>query len=225
MTVPSVTALVPMRHHSERVPEKNFRLLAGKPLYSHVLQTLLDVPQVGQIVVDTDSPVIKGGLAEDFPSVVVLDRPEHLTAPDIPMNEILRWDVGRLDSEHFLQTHSTNPLLKADTVSDAIMAYFDGLENHDALFSVTAVQKRYWTAEGAPVNHDPAHLIQTQALPPLYEENSCLYLFSRAALVETGNRLGRHPKLFQIPADEAWDIDEEEDFQLVECLLASREAP
>lgn len=223
MTMPKITALVPMRHHSERVPEKNFRPLAGKPLYSYILHTLLKVEQVEQIVVDTDSLVIKRGLAEDFPSVVVLDRPEHLTAPEISMNEILRWDVGRLDSEHFLQTHSTNPLLTADTVTRAILAYFEGLEDHDALFSVTAVRKRYWAADRTPVNHDPTNLIQTQALPPLFEENSCLYLFSRTALIETGIRLGRNPMLFEIPADEAWDIDEEKDFRLVECLLTWRE--
>ncbi|HMN12722.1 MAG TPA: hypothetical protein PKD55_10410, partial [Bellilinea sp.] len=32
---PKIAALVPMRHHSVRVPEKNFRELAGKPLYWH----------------------------------------------------------------------------------------------------------------------------------------------------------------------------------------------
>jgi CMP-N-acetylneuraminic acid synthetase len=44
-----------MRHHSQRVPGKNYRPLAGKPLYRHILETLLAVPEIDEIVVDTDS--------------------------------------------------------------------------------------------------------------------------------------------------------------------------
>ena len=67
---PSITALVPMRHHSQRVPGKNYRLLDGKPLYQHILTTLLHVPQVSEIVVDTDSADIIAGLQSvTFPTV------------------------------------------------------------------------------------------------------------------------------------------------------------
>ena len=53
--MPSLVALVPMRHHSQRVPGKNYRLLAGKPLFHHILETLQAVPEIKQVVVDTDS--------------------------------------------------------------------------------------------------------------------------------------------------------------------------
>ena len=53
-----IAALVPMRHHSQRVPGKNYRLLAGKPLYQHIITTLLAVPEISTIVVDTDSQPI-----------------------------------------------------------------------------------------------------------------------------------------------------------------------
>ncbi|HOV07382.1 MAG TPA: acylneuraminate cytidylyltransferase family protein, partial [Anaerolineaceae bacterium] len=43
---PRIVALVPMRHHSQRVPQKNYRLLDGKPLYQHILSTLLQVAEV-----------------------------------------------------------------------------------------------------------------------------------------------------------------------------------
>ena len=46
-------ALVPMRHHSQRVPGKNYRPLAGKPLYQHIVETLLSVPEISIVVVDT----------------------------------------------------------------------------------------------------------------------------------------------------------------------------
>ncbi len=56
-----------MRHHSERVPGKNYRPLAGKPLYHHILNTLLAVDAIDRIVVDTDSDLILEGLQQDFP--------------------------------------------------------------------------------------------------------------------------------------------------------------
>jgi len=217
-----MAALVPMRHHSERVPEKNFRPLAGRPLYSYILETLLQVEAVEAVVVDTDSPVIKAGLAAEFPSVIVLDRPESLRAPDIPMNDVILWDIRQVPAEHYVQTHSTNPLLTAETIARGLDQYFDSLDSHDSLFSVTRWQKRLWTPEGKPLNHDPGELIQTQNLPAIMEENSCLYVFSRQDMLARHNRIGARPLLFEIGADEAWDIDDSMDFQIVENLLRSR---
>jgi CMP-N-acetylneuraminic acid synthetase len=63
----SIAALVPMRHHSQRVPGKNYRPLAGKPLYHYILETLLAVPEIGMIAVDTDSDIVMNGLRAHFP--------------------------------------------------------------------------------------------------------------------------------------------------------------
>ncbi len=111
---PKIAALVPMRHHSQRVPGKNYRLIAGKPLYHHVIENLSQVPAISQIVVDTDSEEIKIGLARSFPQVRVIERPAALRADDLSMNEILINDVNQLPEEHFLQTHSTNPLVSPE---------------------------------------------------------------------------------------------------------------
>jgi CMP-N-acetylneuraminic acid synthetase len=54
------------------------------------------------------------------------------------------------------------------------------------------------------------------------EENSCLYVFSRQDMLARHNRIGARPLLFEIGADEAWDIDDSMDFQIVENLLRSR---
>lgn len=217
-----LAALVPMRHHSERVPEKNFRQLAGRPLYSYILQTLSAVEAVEAVVVDTDSPVIKAGLAEAFPGVIVLDRPESLRAPDVSMNDVILWDMEQVPAEHYLQTHSTNPLLMPETIDEGLSQYFNSLGSHDSLFGVTRLQKRLWTPEGEPLNHDPNQLIQTQYLPVIMEENSCLYVFSRDGMLARRNRIGASPLLFEIGIEEAWDIDEPMDFKLVESLLKVR---
>ena len=218
----AIAALVPMRHPSIRVPEKNYRMLAGKPLYSYIINTLLDCPEIGQVVVDTDSPVVKAGLLENFPQVKIIDRPDHLCAYTIPMNEILLHDCRLIQADLYLQTHSTNPLLKTATVSGAIQTLLDKLDQNDSLFTVTRLQTRLWNASGQPLNHDPCELIRTQDLPPVFEENSCIYLFNGEILAERRNRLGYKPLMYEINADEAWDIDEILDFEIVESLMLHR---
>jgi CMP-N-acetylneuraminic acid synthetase len=213
-----LVALVPMRHQSVRVPGKNYRPLAGKPLFHHILNTLLAVDAVDQIVVDTDSDLILEGLQKDFPNVKRLRRPEDLRADTIPMNDILLHDTAEVPAAYYLQTHSTNPLLTPETVTRAIQTFYDHLPEYDSLFGVTRLQTRLWDQAGQPVNHDPAVLLRTQDLPPIYEENSCVYIFSRESLLKQQNRLGEHPLMFEIPANEAWDIDEELDFTVAETL-------
>ena len=222
-TSTTIVALAPMRHHSQRVPRKNFRLLAGKPLYTYIISSLLACPEITQVVVDTDSPEILSGIPKYFPDhaarLRLLERPERLRADDIPMNEILAYDTSQVQADLYLQTHSTNPLLKAETISKAIQALLARYPVYNSLFSVTRLQTRLWDQLGRAINHNPAILLQTQDLPPVYEENSCIYIFTRQNLIQRRNRLGERPLMFAIDAQEAWDIDEELDFSITEFLI------
>lgn len=217
--MPSLVALIPMRHHSQRVPGKNYRPLAGKPLFQHIIETLLAVPEIEQVVVDTDSEPVMDGLRKRLPNVVILNRPENLRADDIPMNEILLHDTAQVQADFYLQTHSTNPLLRPETVSRAIKTFLAAYPEKDSLFSVTRWQTRLYDQHGAAINHDPSVLLQTQELPPVYEENSCLYIFTRQNLLERHHRIGENPILFEIDPNEAWDIDEEFDFEIADFLM------
>lgn len=207
-----------MRHYSARVLEKNYRPLAGKPLFHHILSTLEDVPEVETILVDTDSPVVMDGIAQKFPGVKAVQRPEYLLGEMVSMNDILIYDTSLVDADYYLQTHSTNPLLRSGTISKAIQRFLANLSDYDSLFGVTRLQTRLWNQDGEPLNHDPNILIRTQDLPPIYEENSCIYIFSKEKLIARQNRLGERPLMFEIPAVEAWDIDEELDFTIADIL-------
>jgi CMP-N-acetylneuraminic acid synthetase len=134
------------------------------------------------------------------------------------MNEILIYDTEQFPADFYLQTHSTNPLLKAETISDAIHAFNNNYPNLDSLFSVTRWQTRFYDKDGNAVNHDPKELIQTQDLPPMYEENSCIYIFTRENLIAKRHRISNNPLMFEIPRLEAVDIDDESDFQVAHLL-------
>lgn len=211
-------AIVPMRHNSERVPGKNYRPLAGIPLYHHIVRTLRSVPEIDLVVIDTDSDFIIEDSARHFPDVTVLLRPQHLRDGAIAMNDVLLNTLEQIDADVVLQTHSTNPFLKAETVSAALRLFADPGRNFDSVFSVTRLQARLWDAQTQPVNHDPSVLLRTQDLAPLFIENSCFFIFTPESLRERGNRIGSRPLMVEMAALEAVDIDIEADFALATAI-------
>jgi CMP-N-acetylneuraminic acid synthetase len=219
-----VVALVPMRHQSERVPGKNYRPFAGRPLYHYIVNSLLACPLVAEVVIDTDSSTIMEDASRHFPHVRVIERPEHLRGGCVPMNDVLLHDVTQVQADHYVQTHSTNPLLSSGSIARAITQFQDNYPTYDSLFSVTRVRARLWDGLTRAINHHPAILLRTQELPPVYEENSCLYMFTADSLQARHNRIGERPLMFELDRVEACDIDEELDFRMAEFLFTERGA-
>ena len=213
-----------MRHSSERVKGKNYRPLGGRPLFHHVVDSLFSCPHVDEVVIDTDSDHIAADARAAFPEIRIIMRPEEIRGGDVPMNTVLLHDVSQVLADVYVQTHSTNPLLRGETITRAIEAFLESRDRHDSLFTVTPLQTRLYTAEGRPINHDPSVLLRTQDLAPLMEENSCLYVFTGDTLREHASRIGQRPLLYPLTPEEAWDIDEEIDWTVVEALYAAREA-
>lgn len=213
-----VAALVPMKGHSERVKNKNIRDFNGKPLFWYILHTLTQCEYVSGIYVDTDSDLLAESVRHYFPEIMIIDRPERLRGDCVSMNEIIRFDMDYVGGEYFLQTHSTNPLLKRETIDDACRRFFYELGDHDSLFTVNTLHTRLYDKEGMPVNHDPNKLIRTQDLEPIYEENSNLYIFSQDSFRFAGARIGKNPVMYEMNPLESCDIDDENDFLMAELI-------
>ncbi|MCK4358208.1 MAG: acylneuraminate cytidylyltransferase family protein [Candidatus Cloacimonetes bacterium] len=221
MSVPFVKALVPMKHHSERVQAKNFRKIGGKPLFYWILESLSKSKYIDEIIINTDSDLIAEDATKNF-NVTILKRPDFLLGDMVSMAPLTKYDLSKTDGDFYLQTHSTNPLLKTSTINKAIETYFL-LKQHDSLFTVTLLKTRFYWPDGRAINHDPDNLIRTQDLPPIYEENSCIYIFSREIFNSHGHRIGKNPYMMPIDRIEAIDIDNEEDFLMADFFLNLRQ--
>jgi CMP-N-acetylneuraminic acid synthetase len=134
------------------------------------------------------------------------------------MTEVLRYDDSQIGADVYVQTHSTNPFLKPATIERALAEWQTPGHHYDSLFSVQKLQGRLWDSTVRPVNHNPWLLLRTQDLPPLYLENSNLYIFTAELLRTTRRRIGDRPRLFEMEPLEAIDIDDEQTFQLAEAL-------
>lgn len=195
------------------------RLFNGKPLYHHVLLTLDKCEEIEQIIINTDSDVISDEACKLSAKVKIHIRPKEICGDFVPMNDIIAYDIKTSGKENFIQTHSTNPLLKSETLSKAFQKYKENIVNYDSVFSVTRLQTRLYWQDGKPVNHNPAELLRTQDLPPLFEENSNFFIFSDKSFIAAGNkRIGLKPLMFEMNKLEATDIDEPADFILAETL-------
>ena len=217
MKIPKVKALLFMKHNSERVPRKNMRDFCGRPLFHWIMDSLNMSQYVSEIIINTDSEEIAKNARDNF-IVTIHMRPEYLlTINSNEANLIMEHDLSITEGDYFFQTHSTNPLLTTKSIDKSIETFFQD-DKHDSLFSVTPIQKRFFHEDGTPINHDPTKLIKTQDLEYIYEENSCIYIFSRESFSLTKNRIGKKPKLFPTGRIESVDIDDMDDFQWAEFL-------
>lgn len=216
-SIPRIKALIFMKAFSERVPRKNIKKLCGKPLFHWILDSLSESKYISEIIINTDSKEIVESATSNY-DVTIHMRPKYLNNIDSnEANQIIEYDLSKTNGEYFFQSHSTNPLLSAETIDRAIEEYFSN--KFDSLMSVTEKRKRYFTLDGEPINHNPKDLVKTQNCKLLYEENSCIYIFSREVFEKNINRIGNNPMLYPISPIESMDIDEPLDFEIAEFLM------
>lgn len=218
-----IVALLPMKANSERVKGKNFRDFCGKPLFRWILDTLMSIEEISTIIINTDARQIlyENGLV-DTDRIVIRDREQEICGDHVSMNLIIADDLAHNPADLYLMTHTTNPLMSADTIRLSINEFINArsAEKADSLFTVNKIQTRLYRQDRSPVNHDPENLIPTQNLEPWYEENSNLYIFTSESFAKTRARIGRHPIMYESPMLESIDIDTPADWDF--AVVAAR---
>lgn len=218
-------ALLPMKLHSERVPEKNFRSLYGKPFFFYIADTLKATGLFTKLVIDTDGKRI-GDLAKERYGdwAVIIQRPVELQGDHVPMNAVIAHDIKVMGHDNdFMQTHSTNPFLKAETIRKATEMYREGQASGalDSLFAANVLKTRLYDKDLMPINHNPSVLGRTQDLDVIYEENSNFYFFSGESFRKNNHRIGQNPRVYPMnrSAIESLDVDDLLDWGFAESLL------
>ena len=219
-----LVALLPMKANSVRVPSKNFRPLASKPLFRWILDSLLELEEIDRVVINTDARDIlaQNGLVDGEANgrVMIRDRKPEICGDFVSMNLVLADDIEAVPADTYVMPHTTNPLLSAATIRGAVGRYREAVAagEADSLFTVNRIQTRFYREDGSAVNHDPDNLIRTQDLEPWFEENSNLYVFTADSFASTGARIGQKPVLFETPKLESVDIDGPEEWDMAEAL-------
>ena len=198
-----ICAILPIKHNSQRVPGKNYRLFNGIPLFKIIINTLLESKYINHIIIDTNSDIVKNEILKNkiiYNNITIYDRPLELSCDDTPVNKLLENIITKLDLnyDYYLQTHTTNPLLSNKTIDNCIETFIKNNNINDSLFTVKKIQSRFYKYNNGIVsslNHNINELIPTQDLDPIYEENSCIYIFSKEILFKKHQRDENKSKL------------------------------
>ena len=139
-----IVALLPMKGNSERVPNKNLKQFCGTPLYHKVLNSLLASNLISEVVINTDSDEIMKDVRAHYSdtNVTIFERPQEIRGDTVSMNKVIEYDIDRIEADYYLQTHSTNPLLKTETIDNALNTIRDHLNESFRLTSNRGFNKR-----------------------------------------------------------------------------------
>lgn len=219
-----VTAFLPCRKGSERVPRKNIRPFgpAAHGLVEIKLDQLLSCPEIDQVVLSTnDDEIIDFAATLDRSRLTVHRRAEHLSSSATSTDDLVGHARGLIGTGHILWTHVTSPFVGSKLYGDIIRAYRKALlGGYDSLMTTTLLHAFLWNDE-SPLNYDRTieKWPRTQTLEPVHEINSAVFLAPTEVYSRCEDRIGDQPLLYPLDKLSALDIDWEEDFVVAETLL------
>ena len=234
MSAPRAVAFVPARAGSERVPHKNVRSLAGHPLLAYAIETALQSATFERVVVSTDSEEI-ADVARWYGADVPFLRPVEYATSTSPDIEWLAYTLEQLDERYdlFALIRATNPFRGPETVRRGLEQLLATPEA-DSLRAVELVKQhpgKMWhiADDGRTMTPllDQSHLEiawhagQYQALPHVYVQNSALEIAWTRAVTDLGTREGGVLAPFLTQGLEGFNVDDEEDWERAEHLVAT----
>ncbi len=217
---PNIIAIIPARGGSKGIPQKNVRLLVGKPLMAYTLETTLASDYIDKVVVSTDDELI-AQIAHIYGAEVV-DRPLELARDEVTLDPVIFQALKSVEQregikyDFVITIQPTSPLLSRGTLEKAIELMLKS--DYDTLISVTAERHICWTKK----NGDFVPLYQErqnrQQLEPIFRESGAIVISRRAAVTEQ-SRIGSKVHLYELPPEEGIDIDTYVDWGAVDNIL------
>lgn len=219
-----MTAFLPCRKGSERVPRKNIRPFGpvAHGLVEIKLRQLLDCAAIDRVILSTnDDEIIDYAESLDAAGLVIHRRAEHLASSATSTDDLVGHARELVDEGHILWTHVTSPFVTAALYAEIIDAYRHALaDGYDSLMTTTPLRAFLWTEEG-PLTYDRSveKWPRTQTIRPVHEVNSAVFLAPTEVYDRQRDRIGDRPRLYALDRLTAFDIDWEEDFVIAEQLL------
>ena len=220
-------AIVPARGGSKRLPRKNARLLAGKPLVTWTIEAALSTSMIDEVIVSTEDREI-GQIAQEAGACVPWVRPKELAGDQIKNPAVvihaLNWfeeKRGQVDGVILLQP--TSPFRTTETIERGINIFYTS--NKRSVVSVNrALTHPSWCFKHKDSALEPYTSIaaletQAQNLETVYAANGLFYMICPALLRRSGTfYTNKMVPLFVEPGRELIDIDTEFDWQIASCL-------
>lgn len=223
-----ITAVIPIRSGSQRVKDKNLREFGDTCLMALKIKNLLQVPEIDQVIVNTNSDAaieMTQKLAGEYVMgggkngrLSFHKREEYYASSQCSGSEFFQHLGEVTDTDIFVYAPCTSPFIKPETISQCIQTFLaERGEKCDCVSTVSSIKEFMWL-DGKAINYDPKHAPNSQNLPDVVALNFGCTVTSKEDLVRNSNIIGKAPK-FVIDSDiEAIDIDTPLDFYIAEQL-------
>lgn len=218
-------AFIPVRGGSKSIPLKNIRKIAGKPLVYWAAKAADECKEIDRVYVATDSDRIKD-VVEGFHlrKVSVIGRGND-TASDTASTESAMLEFAQnYEFDNIILVQATSPLLTAADLTGGLNEF-----NRPAADSVLSVvrQKRFqWNRDEEgfvkAANYDVFHRPRRQEFDGFLVENGAFYITSRKALLQTKSRLSGNIRAYEMDESTYFEMDEPEDWVIIERQLENR---
>jgi N-acylneuraminate cytidylyltransferase len=216
-----IVAFIPVRGGSKGIPGKNIKNFNTKPLVYWTAKAASECQYIDTVYIATDSREIALTAEKlDLPKLKVIDR-DPVTATDTATTESAMLDfASRVDFEYIVLIQATSPLLTVTDLTGGIEQYFN--KGADSLFSAVSQTSFLWTQNGKftmPMNYDPLHRPRRQDHAGVLVENGAFYITRKDLLIKTQCRISGNITSYIMSKDSFFEIDDVEDFSLLEELM------
>jgi CMP-N,N'-diacetyllegionaminic acid synthase len=223
----NIIAIIPARGGSKGIPQKNIKMVAGKPLIAHTLEQSNDSIYIKKTVVSTDDPDIKK-ISEKF-GALIIDRPKKLSGDEATSVSALQHALEILSTIHHINPdllvllQCTSPIRNSSDIDNAIRQFIS--KNADSMLSVCPSHKFLWKKQGktaSSINFDFQNRPRRQDASPQFVENGSIYICKPWVLKQYNNILGGIIDLYIMDESSAWEIDTPFDLYVVEQILLKK---
>jgi N-acylneuraminate cytidylyltransferase len=208
----SITAIIPVKKNSSRLPNKNILPFGDSNLLVHKIRQLKQVEAVNQIVVSSDTEEML--LMAEQEGVIPLLRPKQYADESLPISEFLLYLCDNVAGQHFMWSCATSPLVDSELYRSAIEQYWKKLsEGYDSLVTVCPFQ-HYLMDENGPFNFSRGREhTNSQQLKKLYLFTNGIQITPSVKMKEWGDRIGLKPFLMPVSKNASIDIDDVYDYE------------
>ncbi len=214
-------AFIPVRGGSKSIPLKNIKLLAGKPLVYWTTKAANDAQCIDKVIIATDSEEIKKAIsAFNLPKLEIYDRNQENAQDTSSTESVMLEYINKMNykkNDYFFLIQATSPLLKSIHIDEMYKKFIN--DNADSALSCVRSKRFFWTEDGKSINYDYLNRPRRQDFDGLMMENGACYINSIKNILQSKNRLSGKISIFEMPEYTSVEIDEPDDFILIEKLM------
>lgn len=217
-------AIIPLRAGSKGIPGKNKKKLLGKSLFSWTLGEAI-FSDLDKIYIFTDDKDIAYMVKENYfwtNKVEIMIRSKE-SATDTASTEIGMKELAEKLNYNFdilCLLQATSPLTSREDINNCLYKIIK--EKYDSAVTVVNTMRFLWNENGKSINYDFQNRPRRQEFSGILVENGAVYATTKQQFLESGIRIGGNVAVVKMHEDTLTEIDEIEDWIIMEKLLENR---